>query len=68
MQIYGWKLLVLCHYTDKSCDHNHRDGEDIGFSFVTLPLLNPCLKGYVNLWVEARHGKSPYRHGWCPVV
>ena len=25
----GWELLVLCHYTDKSCNHKHCNGGDI---------------------------------------
>ena len=69
MQIYGLELLVLCHYTDTSCDHKNCDGGDICSSFVTLPLVNPCLKGYVNLWLEARHGKSPPScYVWWPLV
>ena len=29
MEIYGWEVLVLFHYADKSCDHKHRDGGDV---------------------------------------
>ena len=27
----GWVLLVLCNYTDKSCNHKHCNGGDIIF-------------------------------------
>ena len=28
------------------------------------PLVNTCLKKYVNLWVETRHSESPSCHIW----
>ena len=31
MQIYGWKLLVVCHQPDKSYDHKHCDSEELMF-------------------------------------
>ena len=38
------------------------------FYFVACLFVNTCLKGYVNLWVEARHGESPSCHVWWPLV
>ena len=61
MQTYGYELLVLCHYADKSCDQKHCDGGDM-FLICYMTLMNTCLKDYVNLWVEARQGESPSCH------
>ena len=47
---------MLCHYLDKSCDHKHCDSGAIMFLICHA---TTCLKGYANLWVEARHGESP---------
>ena len=33
-----------------------------------VPLVNTWLKGYVNLWIEARHGESPSCHVWWSSV
>ena len=29
MQIYGWELIAVCHYPNKSYDHKHCDSGDI---------------------------------------
>ena len=26
MRIYGWEILVLCHYAGETCDDKHCDG------------------------------------------
>ena len=52
---------MLCHYTDKSCDHKHCDGGDMSL-ICHVTLVNTYLKDYVNLWVEARQDQSPSCH------
>ena len=53
--------LVLCHYTDKSCDHKHCNGGDTSL-ICHVTLMNICLKDYANLWVEACQGELPSCH------
>ena len=59
MRAYGWELLVLCHYTDKSCDHQHCHGGDIMFLI--------CHLIFVNLCVEAHYRESSPCHVWRPL-
>ena len=67
MRIYRWELLVLCHYSDKSCERRHCEVE-IRSKFVTWSRVSLCWKSYMNLWVEARHGESLSCHIWWPLV
>ena len=64
LRVYEWKFLVFFQYRDKSCDHKHCDGGDIVFLICHGPLVSICLKGYLNLWVEAHHDESPPCHVW----
>ena len=41
---------------------------EIYFKLVLWPLLGTCLKGYMNLWVEAPHRESLPCHIWWPLV
>ena len=60
MQNYGRELLVLCHYADETCDDKQCD--DGNKMFLIFSHVNTRLKGYMNLWVEVRHGESLSRH------
>ena len=55
MRINGWKLLVVCHNPDRFSGH--------GFYYLTA-----FLKGYMLLWVEAPHNKSPPSHTCYSIV
>ena len=68
MWIYGWELLVLCLYADKSCDHKYFDGGDVIFLICHRTCHEHMFKVYVNLWVEARHCQSPSQHASWPLV
>ena len=59
MRIYGWEHLALFHHSDKSENHRYCDSGNKMFLFVKRFHMITCLKGYVNLWMEAHHGKSP---------
>ena len=55
---------MICHDPETFGDHRHGDnGEKFLICHVTT-----CLKGCVNLWVEAPHGMSPLSHVWWPLV
>ena len=45
MQIFGWELLLLYHYTDKPCDHRHCDGGDIMFLICHVSSCKHIFKG-----------------------
>ena len=51
---------LLCDYSGKACDHKYCDGGDM----FLVCLVNTCVKGYVNLRVEACHCESPSCHVW----
>ena len=38
------------------------------FKYITWPNLSPDIMGYMILWVEITHGKSPPSHVWCQLV
>ena len=56
--MYGWEFLAVCHHPDKFGYHRHRESEDM----FLICHVTSRLKGYVILWVEATHGKSPPFH------
>ena len=64
MKIYGWGPHGVYDHPGKSCDHKHCDIADIMFLFVAWPLMNRCLKGYVNLWVDTSHSQLSRCHVW----
>ena len=68
MQIYGWELLVLCHYPGQSCDHKHCDGEVIMFLVYHVTSRESMFKGLCEFMEEARHGELPSCHVWWPLV
>ena len=58
MQIYGWKLLAVCHHPDKSCDYKHWYGENIVLLICHLSSrehmfkwLRECMDGSSSLLV-----------------
>ena len=57
MRIYEWKLLAECQHPEKSIGAVMVETKC--FQFIKWPHMTACLKGYVNLWVEALQGKSP---------
>ena len=67
MQIYGWVLLVLFRHPVKFCGQKDCDSRDMFLNFHMVS-RKTCLKGYVNLWVEAPRGESPLYHVWWPLV
>ena len=59
---------MLCHYTNKSCDHKYCDGGDVIFLICQVTFVNTYLMGCLNLWVEARRSQSPSQHVSWPLV
>ena len=53
MEVYGWELLVLFHYADKSCDHKHRDGDDIKFLICHVTSRDYMFKGLCEFMGES---------------
>ena len=45
MRIHGWKLFVLCHSADKSCDHKHCNGGDKMFLIYHVTSREHVFKG-----------------------
>ena len=43
------------------------DGDSGDIMFLTCHVA-AYLKGYVNLWVQVPHGRSPSYHVWRPLV
>ena len=43
------------------------DGDSGDIMFLTCHVA-AYLKGYVNLWVQVPHGRSPSCHVWRPLV
>ena len=56
---------MVTHHPDKFGDHKHCDSGDIMF---LICYVTTCLKVYVNLWVEANHGRSPPSHIFWPMI
>ena len=67
MRIYGWELLVLCHYADKPCDHRHCDGGDM-FLICHIISLEHMFKWLCEFLGGTRHGQSPSCHVWWSLV
>ena len=51
-------------HPDKFCDSRHCDSRNIMFLIYHVTSSEHMLKGYVDLWVEVTHGKSPPCRVW----
>ena len=49
---------MVYHHPDKFCDHRYCDSGAIMFLMFLRLHMSKCLKCYVNILVDAPHGKS----------